>query len=62
MEPGDCMRCQLNTTSSAENGSPLWNLTLRRSLKRHTVGLTVCHDSASAGSTFSSSLKRASPS
>ena len=46
-------RSKLNTTSSAVNGVPSWNLTPGRSLKRHVVGFTVVHDSASAGSSFS---------
>ena len=62
IEPGVCMRCQLNTTSSAVMASPPWNLTLRRNLKRHTVGLTEVQDSASAGSISTFSLKRTSPS
>ena len=42
-------RSKLNTTSSAVNGVPSWNLTPGRSLKRQVVGLTCVHDSASDG-------------
>ena len=51
-----------NTASSALKVEPSWNLTPLRSLKRHTVGLTICHDSASAGSRlkFSSRVTRLS--
>ena len=48
-----CARSKLNTTSSAVNGVPSWNLTPGRSLKRHVVGLTCVHDSASDGTSFS---------
>ncbi len=46
-------RSKLNTTSSAVKGVPSWNLTPGRSLKRHVVGFTCVHDSASPGTCFS---------
>ncbi|MNV99326.1 hypothetical protein D3C71_1946730 [compost metagenome] len=47
---GVMMRVRENTTSSAVNGAPSWNLTPLRSSKRHCVGLTSVHLVASAGS------------
>ena len=41
-----------NTASSAVKVEPSWNFTPLRSLKRHVVGFTICHDSASAGSSL----------
>ncbi|MCY1312330.1 hypothetical protein D9M70_627430 [compost metagenome] len=37
------------TTSSAENGAPLWNFTPLRRRKRSTVDEVASQDSASAG-------------
>ena len=61
-DPGVFVRCHENTTSSASNVSPPWNLTPWRSVKRHTVGDSVFQDVASAGSISSLSLKRTSDS
>ena len=36
-----------NTTSSAVIAEPSWKRTFGRSLKRHVVGSTACHDTAS---------------
>jgi hypothetical protein len=41
-----------NTASSALNGAPSWKTTPSRSLKRQVVGLTICHDTASDGSSL----------
>ena len=54
---GPCVRSIEKTASSAVNGEPSWNFTPRRSLKRQVVGLTICHDSASAGSSLNCSSR-----
>ena len=46
-----------NTASSTVNALPSWNFTPGRSLKRHTVGEVICHDSASPGSSLKASLR-----
>ena len=43
---GFSMRSTLNLTAAASNGSPLWNLTLRRSLNCHVVSFRSRQDSA----------------
>ena len=47
-------RLSVNTTLSALNGVPSWNVTPLRSVKRHVVLLTGRQDSASAGTNFES--------
>ena len=54
---GPSVRSIENTASSAVKVEPSWNFTPLRSLKRHTVGLTICHDSASAGSSLNCSSR-----
>jgi len=49
---GCLMRWKENTTSSAVNGEPSWNLTPLRSSKRQLVGPVCVHLVASAGSTW----------
>ena len=56
-EDGICARLNENTTSSAVNFVPSWNATPARSLNSQVVGLTVFHDSASAGSSFMSRFR-----
>src|SRR6266540_318344 len=46
---GFSTRSNENFTLSAVNGSPLWNLTPRRSLSSQVVGLTLVTDSARWG-------------
>jgi hypothetical protein len=48
-EPSPAARLNVNTTSSAVNAVPSWNLTFGRSSNRHTVGLVCVHFVASAG-------------
>ena len=48
-EPSPAARLKVNTTSSAVNGVPSWNLTPGRRSKRQTVGLVCAHLVASAG-------------
>src|SRR3990172_292779 len=43
---------KLYLTTSAVNGSPLWNFTPPRSLNSHWVGLRFFHDLKSRGSTL----------
>jgi len=49
LELGSCARSIENTTSSAIRGVPSWKVTPRRRWKRHTVGLRISHEVASAG-------------
>ena len=57
-EPSPATRLKLNTTSSAVNGAPSWNLTPGRSSKRHTVG-EVCFQAVARPGTSPSFLSRA---
>jgi hypothetical protein len=59
-EPGPLARLSENTTSSAENGVPSENFTSGRRSKNQVVLSTWPHFTASAGSTFSSLLRRTS--
>ncbi len=52
LDGGVIARVSENTTSSAVNGAPSWNLTPLRSSKRTCVGETSVHFVASAGSTW----------
>ena len=47
-------RFKVNSTLSALNGVPSWNVTPFRRVKRQVVLLTGRHDSASAGTNFES--------
>ena len=60
LAPGVFNRAQVNSTSSAVKGSPLWNRTPGRRWNRHTVGLGRSHAVASAGSIASVSSMRTS--
>src|SRR5581483_5997687 len=59
-EPGERDLANVASTSSAVNGAPSWKVTFLRRLKRQTVGLTSCQDSAKAGSSPRSLLRRTS--
>src|SRR5258706_8745075 len=52
-ELGCCARSMENTTSSAVNGVPSWNLTPARREKRHVVSLTWVHERARPGTMLS---------
>jgi hypothetical protein len=56
LEGGVMARVMENTTSSAVNGAPSWNLTPLRSVKRSCVGVTKVHSVASPGTTSNFSL------
>jgi hypothetical protein len=59
-EPGSIVRMIVVTTSSAVNGSPPWNFTPWRSVKRQRSGATIVQDVARPGSISSLRFRRTS--